>query len=529
MASARTAAAPADLAEVVREQMTRWDVPGVAVGVLRDGVTEAWGFGVRSLETGQPVTAGTLFQAGSISKVFTATLVMQLVDDGRLALDAPVVSYLPSLRLMDGEARDRVTLRHLLTHTPGFFGDRFEDYGPGDDALSRAIAAFDTLRQFTPPGALWAYCNTGYQLAGAVIEGVLAMGFEAAMRERILEPLGLDRTFYFAHEAITYPVAIGHNKLPGQEIAIARAWARPRARSAQGGVITTVGNLLRFAGLHMDEGWSLAPARAAGVERVSGLDDHHASTRAALAADTPPEAERAGPPVAAGASASLDPRAYAHERGGARRDGRSLLSDAARRAMQQPEVAAGGFADTYGLGWALREVVGGRIVGHGGSTNGFRAQLSLLPERGLALAVLTNGNAGAAAARGIETWWLERHADLGRPRPEIVTLPREALERVAGRYTQPGSEVAVNVDRDGLEVRVVARDPFTRVEVAMPAMHAMPLRADRFLIVDGEPAGETIDIIPGDADRPRFIRLHGRLADPVDGATTSPAGEVYRG
>src|SRR3712207_4596175 len=113
MITREVTAAPAGLAEVVREQMERWHVPGIAVGVLHQGAAAAWGFGVRSLETAQPVTADTLFQAGSISKVFTATLVMQLVDEGRLALDAPVVGYLPSLRLMDEGARDRITLRHL--------------------------------------------------------------------------------------------------------------------------------------------------------------------------------------------------------------------------------------------------------------------------------------------------------------------------------------------------------------------------------------------------------------------------------
>ena len=141
----------AELDEAVRAAMDRWAVPGLALGVLRDGKEWAWGYGAASLETGCPVTAGTLFQVGSISKVFTTTLVMWLVDEGRLELDAPVRRYVPDLRLADEAATAGVTLRQLLTHMAGFYGDRFDDYGSGEDALARSVADFHTLRQWTPP------------------------------------------------------------------------------------------------------------------------------------------------------------------------------------------------------------------------------------------------------------------------------------------------------------------------------------------------------------------------------------------
>src|SRR5262249_42642789 len=160
-------------------------VPGLALGVLRDGGVQAWGFGVASIETRQPVTPDTLFQVGSITKVFTTTVVMQLVDEGRLELDAPVVTYLPELKLSDDATTRAVTMRHLLTHTAGFYGDRFDDYGVGDDALAKAVAEFAALRQYTPPGESWAYCNTGFQLAGRVIERLTDMTVERAIAERV--------------------------------------------------------------------------------------------------------------------------------------------------------------------------------------------------------------------------------------------------------------------------------------------------------------------------------------------------------
>src|SRR5438034_1260370 len=82
----------------------------------------------------------------------------------------------------------------------GVDGDRFADYGGGDDALDRAIAEFPTLRQLTPPGEVWAYSNTGFQLAGAVVQKLRGVPFETVARERLLRPLGLERTFYFPHE-----------------------------------------------------------------------------------------------------------------------------------------------------------------------------------------------------------------------------------------------------------------------------------------------------------------------------------------
>src|SRR6185437_7572634 len=121
-----TAETSATLDEYVRSEMTRWTVPGVAVGILRDGQRELYGYGLASIETEQPVRPDTLFQIGSISKVYTATLIMRLVDEGKLALYELVITYLSDLKLNDEEALQTITLRHLLSHTSGLFGDYFD-------------------------------------------------------------------------------------------------------------------------------------------------------------------------------------------------------------------------------------------------------------------------------------------------------------------------------------------------------------------------------------------------------------------
>ena len=103
-------------------------------------------FGVAGLETNVPVTAETRFQIGSLSKTYTATAVMRLIDQGRCDLDATVRTYLPDLQLMDPDVAARVTVRHLLTHTGDWWGDDASDTGNGDDAIARYV--MERLRTF---------------------------------------------------------------------------------------------------------------------------------------------------------------------------------------------------------------------------------------------------------------------------------------------------------------------------------------------------------------------------------------------
>ena len=105
-----------------------------------------------------------------MTKVWTATVVMQLVDEGKLDLDAPIVDVLPELRLADADVAQQVTMRHLLTHTSGIDGDVFTDTGRGDDCLEKYVAQLDEAAQNHPLGATWSYCNSGFSLAGRVIE-----------------------------------------------------------------------------------------------------------------------------------------------------------------------------------------------------------------------------------------------------------------------------------------------------------------------------------------------------------------------
>jgi CubicO group peptidase (beta-lactamase class C family) len=237
----------------VEAEMARTRVPGVAIGLLRDGEEFTAGFGVTNVDHPLAVDGDTLFQIGSITKTFTATAAMRLVEEGRLSLDAPVRTYLPELRLADEEVAACVTLRHLLTHTAGWVGDYFSDTGRGDDALARYVAELADVEQLTPPGTVYSYCNSGFSLIGRVIEAVTRETFEAALQRLVLAPLGMERSFLFPEEAMTHRFAVGHANVRDSPVVL-RPWQLPRSANPAGGIIASVRELLRYAGLQLRDG-----------------------------------------------------------------------------------------------------------------------------------------------------------------------------------------------------------------------------------------------------------------------------------
>src|SRR6059058_1068724 len=132
-ATRRIARVRPELEDLVRDGMSRHHVPGVAIGILHDGDEDIAAYGVTNIEHPLPVDGDTLFQIASITKTITATVVMRLVERDALDLDAPVRRYLPEFRLQDEDVAKRATLRHLVTHTGGWLGDCFADFGKGDD------------------------------------------------------------------------------------------------------------------------------------------------------------------------------------------------------------------------------------------------------------------------------------------------------------------------------------------------------------------------------------------------------------
>jgi CubicO group peptidase (beta-lactamase class C family) len=163
--------------------------------------------GLLSTRTLVDATPDSLFQIGSITKVWTATLVMRLVDEGRIELDTRVADVLDDCALPDAEVARRVTIRHLLSHTSGLDGDYYVDTGPGDDALRRYVDSLRNSGQTHPPGAMFSYCNSGYLLAARIAEVLTGTDWDSAMRRWLIEPLGLTATVTRAEDAVLHRVA----------------------------------------------------------------------------------------------------------------------------------------------------------------------------------------------------------------------------------------------------------------------------------------------------------------------------------
>jgi CubicO group peptidase (beta-lactamase class C family) len=391
--------------------MARYGVPGVALGLIDGDAERVAGFGVTSVEHPLPVDGETLFQIASITKTFVATAVMRLVERGRLDLERPVRDYLPELRLRDPATTDRLTLTHLLTHTGGFQGDLRDGAhgvrcGPGDDALARFVETVAHLRQHASPGELWAYNNAGFSLAGRMIEVATGQTFEAALRQLVLEPLGMGRSCFFADEAITGRVAIGHRVRDGRA-EVVRDWALPRLLNPAGGLICPASDLLRYARFQLGDG------------AVDG--------------------------------------------------GERLLSTASMALMRAPRLGdalhngcLASFADEVGLSWFSRATERGRVLVHGGSTS-LALRLTLVPEQRLALFVLSNADMGAQLHAEVTKQALREYAAIDGLDATPLPTPPAAPASYAGSYRFAGprdEDVEVRAERDGLTLSGWGRTAF---------------------------------------------------------------------
>jgi len=312
-------------------------VPGAALGILRvrDGQDDERvevAYGLLNKATGIEATADSVFQIGSMTKVWTATVVMQLVDEGKLDLDAPVRDFLPELELSDPDVAATVTMRHLLSHTSGIDGDIFTDTGRGDDCLEKYAARLATAAQNHPIGATWSYCNSGFSLAGRVIEKVTGGTWDAAIRERLVAPLALEHTGTLPEEAMLHRVAVGHIEIEDEIVRAPAAFGLPRSAGPAGLINSTVGDVLTFARVHLAGG--VAP------------------------------------------------------------DGTRLLSEEGTAAMTEKQADVPDkylLGDSWGIGWIRFGWDGRRLIGHDGNTIGQAAFLRVLPDEGLAVTLLTNG------------------------------------------------------------------------------------------------------------------------------------------
>src|SRR3954453_10727371 len=236
--------------------LDKYDVPGAAWGVLHGGEVVDGASGLLSKTTQVEATPDSLFQIGSITKLWTSTMVMQLVDEGKVDLDATVRTYLPEFRIGDESAAEVITIRMLLNHTSGFEGDIFTDTGVGDDCVEKYLGVLHEVPQLFPPGELFSYNNAGYCVLGRLVEVLREKTYDDCLREHLFAPLGLTHAATGPYDAIMFRAAMGHVELePGAGFQPAPVWALARSNAPAGAMLSMrPRDLLKFAAMHLDDG-----------------------------------------------------------------------------------------------------------------------------------------------------------------------------------------------------------------------------------------------------------------------------------
>jgi CubicO group peptidase (beta-lactamase class C family) len=439
------------VADATRAAMERVHVPGVAVGILNNGDEIHEGFGVTSVENPLPVDATTIFQIGSITKTFTATAVLRLVEQGKLDLDVPVRTYLPDLRLVDDSVAKRITLRHALNHTAGFPGDLFDDCGPADDAIARMVEKIASLPQQTPLGEVWSYNNIAFCLAGRAIELATDLPFERAVKTLLFDPLGMDRTFFFAADAITYRCAVGHVCFDdGPQVG--RPWDLGRSTHPFAGLASCTRDLLRWARFHLGDG-----------------------------------------------TAS---------------DGTPLLRSETLRTMHAALAPAGSLADSIGITFQSSLVGGVRVVGHGGSWCNQMSTFRIVPERNFAVVALTNGHRGAEAHGEIVGAALRSYLGAASAEPRYLTLTTDQLRAYEGRYNALLDDVQLQIAGSDLVLSVARRANAlgTRPEAPAPGPTRLAFPAENQIVaLDSPHKGNRGEFLRNPDGSVAWLRWGGRI------------------
>ena len=455
------------LVSFAEAKMKEHRVPGVAVGIVDNGVITTRGLGITNVEDPLPVTDHTVFPIASISKTFAATAMMRLVEQGKVDLKAPVRKYLPDFKVRDENVARDVTVWNLLTHSGGWEG---QIAGPerGEDTLRTFVATtLVDVMQVAPPTAAWSYNNAGYSVAGRVIEVANTTSINRAMRDLVFTPLGLAHAGTTAGDFIVNRFASGHVNRPSTTLRASAGDAstsliRPYVHATSvtsGGVGVCIADLMTYAKFHLGDGTNAT--------------------------------------------------------------GERILSRASLDLMQTPQLEKQSTDDAIGLGWHIRRVGGVRVAGQGGTAGGHILVLSIVPERNFAIGILTNVQNGWRLIQEVEREALRSyhgivyaknqaiaHRGLVETLPNVEPLATQPdLKQYVGRYQRPMNAVDVRIENGRLLVQEVPNSGDAR-----PALPIAFFGPDRAVVTDGNDRGQSIEFIRDTTGAIRWVRVVGRVA-----------------
>ena len=329
------------LEKIICKTMAQHNVPAISIALWDRGLLHHSARGILNISAEIEATSDSVFQIGSITKVMTACLVMQLVDEGKVSLDAPIKHYLRDFMISDVKASEEITVRQLLNHTSGMAGDFFpDDEGHSGNLIARYVDRCNLLPLVHRPGSLYSYSNSAFVIAGRLVEVVRGVSWYQAMENHIFKPLGMKHSLADPKELIRYRAAMGHLWDGNHWILSPRSWL-PLGMAPCGSTPTmSASDLILFARAHLDAGQSREDKSWLSEESVQAMK---------------------------------------------------------RRGIRLPQTSKN-ISRYAGLGWGVRQYgsKGSLVYGHTGATHGFYASLQLCPDKNAAFALLINGVAPAA-------------------------------------------------------------------------------------------------------------------------------------
>lgn len=410
------------------EQLTYQQIPGLAIGLVYDQeLVWSRGFGVADLETARAVGPDTLFRAGSISKLFTATAILQLRDQGLLGLDDPVARHLPEFDLENPFPEEPpVTIRQLLTHTAGIPREAAFPYWtdhefPTVEALLEALPGQTMVFR---PGDRYKYSNLGMALLGQIVTRVSGQSHAEYVEQKILKPLGMDDSTFAPGPEHRARMATAYLRYyPGQEREVF-AYYETEGMAPAANLVSSISDLARFAALHLG--------------------------------------------------------------GDAAADG-AVLAPSTIREMQRAQFVYPSWSGGRGLGFAVSRRDDETIVHHGGWIGGHRGHLLLIPSRGIGVIALLNADDGSPSMFAFEAWDVIGSAivESTTPPPAAKVADRE-WERYFGTYSDPwGWEWRV-LALDG-DLVLYSHDYPPAEDADSGVTRLVPVEGDTFRMPDGEP------------------------------------------
>jgi len=322
---------------------------GLAVGVYSHGRTiHTRTLGTMRLGSSASVTPRSIFHLASVTKPFVATAVMQLVEEGKVDLNARVTGYLPYFRMKDPRATS-ITVRQLLTHTagvPDVTDYRWDRPEYEDGSLERYVRGLADSALVFAPGTSWQYSNIGFEVLADLIAKVSPEPFEQYMQQRIFTPLGMKHTTLLMTDVDSANLAQGHVRDSSGKAVLSSVYPYNRRHAASSTLHSNLGDMLRWVAANLRKG---------------ELDGHRILSAAAI--------DRMWTTV-------YDLTAVAAER--------------ARKAGKPMRYGSVG----QGLGWRMFTVNGQTLVNHSGGDVGFRSDVLLWPAETTGIVVMMNDESG---------------------------------------------------------------------------------------------------------------------------------------